>query len=78
MATRVQANEDVDVIKNVKGNTLDPSQMDDILTSKMIVDATKPVRRPFEARLDISKDALDRTVLERLIPPEQLARIRGV
>jgi 2,5-furandicarboxylate decarboxylase 1 len=76
IATRVQAVDDVDVIKNVKGNTLDPSQTDDILTSKMIVDATKPVRRPFEARLDIPKDALDRTVLENLIPPDQLARIR--
>ncbi|HLG69328.1 MAG TPA: UbiD family decarboxylase [Chloroflexota bacterium] len=77
MATRVQADQDVDIIKNVKGNTLDPSQTDDILTSKMIVDATKPVRRPFEARLDIAQDVLERTVLEDLIPPEQLARIRS-
>jgi 2,5-furandicarboxylate decarboxylase 1 len=78
MATRVQPAEDVDVIKNVKGNALDPSQMDDIMTSKMIIDATKPVRRPFEARLDIPRDALERTVLEKLIPPAQLARIREV
>ncbi len=78
MATRVQAAEDVDVIKNVKGNALDPSQMDDIMTSKMIIDATKPVRRPFEARLDIPRDVLERTVLEKLIPPKQLARVREV
>jgi len=77
VATRVQADQDVDVIKNVKGNTLDPSQTDDILTSKMIIDATKPVRRPFEARLDIAQDVLDRTVLEKLIPAEHLARIRA-
>jgi len=77
IATRVQADQDVDIIKNVKGNTLDPSQTDDILTSKMIIDATKPVRRPFEARLDIPQDALARADLARLIPPEQLARIRS-
>jgi 2,5-furandicarboxylate decarboxylase 1 len=76
MATRVQADQDVDIIKNVKGNTLDPSQTDDILTSKMIVDATKPVRRPFEARLDIAQEVLDRTDLSRLIPADHLARIR--
>ncbi|HLY67881.1 MAG TPA: UbiD family decarboxylase [Chloroflexota bacterium] len=76
MATRVQADQDVDIIKNVKGNALDPSQTDDILSSKMIIDATKPVRRPFEARLDIPEDALARTDLNTLIPPDQLGRIR--
>ncbi len=74
VATRVQADEDVDVIKNVKGNTLDPSQRDDIMGAKMIVDATKPVRRPFEARIEVPQDAMTRVDLERLIPPEQLSR----
>ena len=49
VATRVQADQDVDIIKNVKGNTLDPSQTDNIMTAKMIIDATKPVQRPYEA-----------------------------
>jgi 3-polyprenyl-4-hydroxybenzoate decarboxylase len=31
MATRVQADQDIDIIKNAKGNTLDPSQTDDII-----------------------------------------------
>ncbi len=75
IATRVQADEDVDIIKNVKGNTLDPSQRDDIMGTKMIVDATKPVRRPFEARIQVPEDALKRIDLEKLIPPEQLKRI---
>src|SRR5207253_9779559 len=51
VATRVQADQDVDIIKNVKGNTLDPSQTDNIMTAKMIIDATKPVQRPYEARV---------------------------
>ena len=55
-ATRVQADQDVDVIKNVKGNTLDPSQTDNIMTAKMIIDATKPVQRPYEARVAVPKD----------------------
>ncbi len=74
VATRVQADEDVDVIRNVKGNTLDPSQRDDIMSAKMIVDATKPVRRPFESRIQVPGDAMQRVDLARLIPPEQLRR----
>ena len=60
IATRVQADEDVDIIKNVKGATLDPSQIDDIMGAKMIIDATRPVRRPFEARIEIPADAMER------------------
>jgi 3-polyprenyl-4-hydroxybenzoate decarboxylase len=60
MATRVQADQDVDIIKNAKGNTLDPSQTDPIMTTKMIVDATKPVQRPFSERIVVPKDAQDR------------------
>ena len=75
IATRVQADQDVDVIKNVKGATLDPSQVDDIMGAKMIIDATRPVRRPFEARIEIPSDAMDRVRLERLIPEDQLRRL---
>jgi len=75
IATRVQADEDVDILKNVKGSTLDPSQRDDIMGAKMIIDATRPVRRPFEARIEIPAEAMARVELERLIPREQLGRI---
>jgi len=34
VATRTQGNEDVDIVKNSKGNTLDPSQTDDMMTPK--------------------------------------------
>lgn len=68
MATRVQADQDVDIIKNAKGNTLDPSQTDDIMTTKMIIDATRPVQRPYAARLSIPKDAMERIDIEDFIP----------
>ena len=76
VATRVQADEDVDVIRNVKGNTLDPSQRDDIMGAKMIVDATRPVRRPFETRIEVPAEAMARVRLEDLIPPDELERLR--
>jgi 3-polyprenyl-4-hydroxybenzoate decarboxylase len=57
IATRVQADQDVDMIKNAKGNTLDPSQTDPIMTTKMIIDATKPVQRPFSERILVPEEA---------------------
>lgn len=66
VATRVQADQDVDVIKNVKGNTLDPSQTDDIMTAKMIIDATKPVRRPFAARIRVPDRVMQRIDLAQV------------
>ncbi len=75
VATRVQADQDVDIIRNVKGNTLDPSQVDDILGAKMIIDATRPVRRPFETRIEVPREVVEATDLGRLIPKAQLARL---
>lgn len=66
-ATRVQADQDVDVIKNVKGNTLDPSQTDDILGAKMIIDATKPVRRTFASRVAVPGEARARFPVDRYL-----------
>jgi 2,5-furandicarboxylate decarboxylase 1 len=67
VATRVQADQDVDIIRNVKGNTLDPSQTDNIMTAKMIIDATRPVQRPFEARVAVPGTAMEKTRLEDFI-----------
>ncbi len=75
MATRVQADQDVDIIKNVKGNTLDPSQTDDIMTAKMIIDATRPAHRPYAARVEVPKEALAKTKLEDFIRREDLDRL---
>ncbi len=75
VATRVQADRDVDILKDVKGNTLDPSQTDDILTAKMIVDATKPARRPFAARLRVPDAAMQAMEPRAFIPAEVWDRL---
>lgn len=67
VATRVQADQDVDILKNVKGNTLDPSQIDDIMTAKMIIDATKPLKRQFARRLDVPDEVRARFPIERFL-----------
>ncbi len=75
VATRVQADQDVDIIKNVKGVTLDPSQTDDIMTAKMIVDATRPMRRPFETRIEVPREVVEAVDLQTLLGKEQLSRL---
>lgn len=75
-ATRVQADQDVDILKNLKGNTLDPSQTDEITTAKMVVDATKPLGHPFAERLRVPQEALERVSLDRIATPEVLSSIK--
>ncbi len=67
IATRVQADQDVDIIKNVKGNTLDPSQTDDIMTAKLIIDATRPLKRNFAKRLDVPAEVRARFPIEKYL-----------
>src|SRR5919202_3985577 len=42
VATRVQADRDVEIIRHVKGSSLDPSQESETMGAKMVIDATKP------------------------------------
>ena len=58
MATRMQADADIDVLRNAMGAILDPSNNNG-LTDKMIVDATRPPG-DFPARHTIDKAALAR------------------
>jgi 2,5-furandicarboxylate decarboxylase 1 len=57
VATPVQPDNDIDIIRNIKGSVLDPSLVHDVRGSKMIIDATKPVDRPFAKRLNLPDDA---------------------
>ncbi|MBI2756764.1 MAG: UbiD family decarboxylase [Chloroflexi bacterium] len=75
LATRVQAGRDVQVLCGVKGSALDPSQDEEGAGDKLIVDATRPLRHPFEARIEVPRDAVAAVDLARLIPPDQLARL---
>lgn len=58
MATRMQADADVDVLRNAMGAILDPSNHDG-LTAKMVVDATRP-GTDFAARHSLPPTALER------------------
>jgi 2,5-furandicarboxylate decarboxylase 1 len=75
VATRLQADEDVDIIRHVRGSMLDPSDHGDGVGAKMILDATRPPGRPFEERIEVPREAVDAVDLERLIPREHLARL---
>ena len=58
MATRMQADQDIDVLRNGMGAILDPSN-DNGLTDKMIIDATRP-REDFPARHTLDPAAVAR------------------
>ncbi len=58
MATRMQAHEDIDIIRNAMGAILDPSNNAG-LTSKMMVDATRPPEG-FPRRHTIPQEAVER------------------
>ena len=66
MATRMQADEDVDLIRNAMGAILDPSNRAG-LTAKMVVDATRPPGA-FPIRHTLPGDAVARAraILGRL------------
>ena len=73
--TRTQAANDVDIIRNIKANTLDPSLVHEISGSKMIIDATIPSDRPFAARVNVPEEALAAIDLSEYIPEKRLAEI---
>lgn len=60
IATRFQANEDLVIIPNVRGSTLDPSADQETgLTTKLGIDATRPLTKPREkfeqAKIPVNK-----------------------
>ena len=59
LSTRVQADKDVNILKNIQGQVLDPSIMTEISGSGMVIDATKPVGVPFAVKAQ---------------PPEEIVR----
>ena len=75
VATRVQPDCDIDIIRNIKANTLDPSLTHDIKGSKMIIDATMPIDRPFAARVNVPDETLTRIRIADFIPKEALDTI---
>ena len=48
------------------------------MIAKMIIDATKPVQRPYEARVAVPKAAMEKTRLEDFIPRAVIDRLPKV
>jgi 2,5-furandicarboxylate decarboxylase 1 len=76
IATRVQPHLQVNILKPLfRGNFLDPSLRDEIKTSGMIVDATRPTDRPFSPVSKCPDEAMARIKLEEYVPGEVLQHI---
>ena len=67
VACRVQADTDVQVIRNVRGSILDPSNIGKSNHATMIIDATKALGRPFVERVRVPQSVVDRIKLEDLV-----------
>ncbi|MCH8056142.1 MAG: UbiD family decarboxylase [Deltaproteobacteria bacterium] len=76
LATRVQPHRQVSIIQEImRASFVDPSLTDASKTSAMIVDATRPLDRPFSPVSRCPKEALERITLEDYIPGEILQHI---
>jgi 2,5-furandicarboxylate decarboxylase 1 len=76
LATRVQPHRQVSVIGEImRGSLIDPSMTDARRTSAMIIDATRPLDRPFSPVSKCPEDALARIRLEDYIGKDTLEAI---
>ncbi len=76
IATRVQPHLQVSIIKEfMRGSLIDPSMVSPRTTSGMIVDATKPLDRPFSPQSKCPDEAMARIRLEDFVPGEVLRHI---
>lgn len=70
VATRMQADSGVDLLRQVASSNLDPSLEGGPMSAKVIIDATKPLDRPFAERLEVPPDAMAR--MEALVKKNDL------
>jgi 2,5-furandicarboxylate decarboxylase 1 len=76
VATRVQPHRQVSIINEImRGSLIDPSMVDPRKTSVMIIDATRPLDRPFSPVSKCPDEALARIKLEDYVPGEVLRHI---
>jgi 2,5-furandicarboxylate decarboxylase 1 len=61
VATRVQASRDVEIVRSLRGSTLDPSMGDSSVHDALLIDATIPLGRPYPPKLTV--------------PPEEVAQV---
>ena len=67
LATRVQPDMDLSIISNVRGGSLDPSAIRHANGSKLIVNATRPVDRPYAERIRVPRDVMERIDIKEWI-----------
>ncbi|HXV49462.1 MAG TPA: UbiD family decarboxylase [Candidatus Binatia bacterium] len=76
LATRVQPHRQVSIIGEImRGSLVDPSMTDPRKTSAMIIDATRPLDRPFSPVSKCPDEALVRIRLADFVPGEVLKHI---
>ena len=69
LATRVQPHQQISIIPEImRGPLIDPSMNEGIKTSAMIIDATRPLDRPFSPVSKCPDDALARIQLQEYLP----------
>ena len=74
LASRVQPGKDVEILRGMRTSGLDPSIERLDLSDGMIIDATKPVDRPFVERLKVPQDVLERIRPEDYVRPSVSVR----
>ncbi len=72
VATRCQPDKDIDILRDVKCSPLDPSIVEEHMGSKMIIDATVPLNRPYSLRLKVPGEVLSRISLDDYFDPQIL------
>lgn len=65
VSTRVRADEDITILKNLQGNLLDPSQHGYGKASGFVMDATKPLDSPYPPPARVPDEAIARFPLDR-------------
>ena len=76
LATRVQPHRQTSILKPFfRANILDPSLVEQTKTSVMILDAARPLDRPFSPVSKCPDDAVERVNLAEYIPGEILQHI---
>lgn len=67
LSTRVQADKDVNILKNIQGQVLDPSLMSEISGSGMVIDATKPAGVPYATKAQPPEEIVQKIRIEDYI-----------
>ncbi|MDP2726092.1 MAG: UbiD family decarboxylase [Dehalococcoidia bacterium] len=75
VASRVQADRQVHIVRDMRAvGAIDPSCIHDTMGAKMVIDATKPLDRPFHEVVDVPKEALEKFPLQKYLTQEEIEK----